>query len=425
MKYIKTLLILLFTCSLSLGQGIKFEHVNFEEAIKIAKEKNKKVFVDCYTQWCGPCRMMANKVFNQKKAGVFFNDKFISIKIDCETPYGRKFQDKNKVNSYPTMIIFDNSGDEINRIIGAQNNIDIFIDIVKESMLDESEYKIALKKYRKGERNLDFIADLLIAGYKEIFIVKSDERKELIIELNDIYYWYTFVKRDINELLNHKDFKIISMYAASEPKYYDFVYENLEKFQKIAKENEVNEYIKNTTYKLIDKYYKLGNDKYKEYIERFNEKLISLYKEEPYTYVITKLIYKSKDALEHKKDFELFMKYSFESLKEVKKYKKDFQELEANLCSEIIITASLNYDLASTKQIKELLIIGERILKKNKKNININFALINIYEKDVEKYKKQLINCYKAMVENSESNASFKRLIPMYEKKLKELQEHR
>ncbi|MDE5612365.1 MAG: thioredoxin domain-containing protein, partial [Odoribacter sp.] len=72
-----------------LCSGIAFAQTNFqelslEEACKKAKAENKPVFLDCYTSWCGPCKMMANNVFTLKEAGDYFNQNFVCVKTDME-----------------------------------------------------------------------------------------------------------------------------------------------------------------------------------------------------------------------------------------------------------------------------------------------------------------------------------------------------
>ena len=64
------------------AQGINFiEGKPFAEVKALAKAEGKLIFVDCYTSWCGPCKMMATKEFVKKEAGDYFNNKFVNYKI--------------------------------------------------------------------------------------------------------------------------------------------------------------------------------------------------------------------------------------------------------------------------------------------------------------------------------------------------------
>ena len=41
------------------AQGIEFFHGTYEEALQKAQAEGKQIFVDVYTSWCGPCKMIA------------------------------------------------------------------------------------------------------------------------------------------------------------------------------------------------------------------------------------------------------------------------------------------------------------------------------------------------------------------------------
>lgn len=53
------------------NRSIVFREGNWEKILKQAKKEKKLIFVDCYTSWCGPCKMLAKNVFTQDKVLIF------------------------------------------------------------------------------------------------------------------------------------------------------------------------------------------------------------------------------------------------------------------------------------------------------------------------------------------------------------------
>ena len=84
-----------------------------------AKNENKLVFVDIYTTWCVPCKMMERDVFSDKNIGNFFNDNFISMKIDAERGNGANIAAIFEVIAYPTLLFLDENGRILERKEGA------------------------------------------------------------------------------------------------------------------------------------------------------------------------------------------------------------------------------------------------------------------------------------------------------------------
>ena len=113
--------------------GVQFVHGSLEEVLAQAAEEKKLVFVDCYTKWCVPCAAMTNQVFPLKKMGDFFQPRFVSMKMDMETPAGVKVKERYDVSVYPTFLILDVSGNEIGRVVGGAE-ADPFIEAVKEKL---------------------------------------------------------------------------------------------------------------------------------------------------------------------------------------------------------------------------------------------------------------------------------------------------
>ncbi len=139
------------------AEGIQFvEGKTFKEVLAMAKQQKKMVFVDCYTTWCGPCKMLSNKIFPQKVCGDFFNKEFVSVKIDMEKGEGVELRKQFNVTAYPTMIFFDASGKEINRIVGAEADAVKFVQNVKDG-LGENSVSAMKERFAAGERDRKFL----------------------------------------------------------------------------------------------------------------------------------------------------------------------------------------------------------------------------------------------------------------------------
>ena len=66
----------------SLYAQTKFQELSLTKALELAKSEKKLVFIDCYTSWCGPCKIMAKEVLPQKEVGDFLNELFVCVKYD-------------------------------------------------------------------------------------------------------------------------------------------------------------------------------------------------------------------------------------------------------------------------------------------------------------------------------------------------------
>lgn len=80
-------IILMLLCCLSLTllraqEGVRFESLTFKEVLEKAKKENRWIFLDAYTSWCGPCKLMAEQVFTRAKAGSFLTPAFVNVKYD-------------------------------------------------------------------------------------------------------------------------------------------------------------------------------------------------------------------------------------------------------------------------------------------------------------------------------------------------------
>jgi len=103
--------------------GIQFHHVTFEDAKKLAKESGKLIFVDCYTNWCGPCKRMAATSFKDVEVAKIYNEQFINFKVEMEKDSdGPEMARLYRIQAYPTLLILNADGKVVKQILGGQTS---------------------------------------------------------------------------------------------------------------------------------------------------------------------------------------------------------------------------------------------------------------------------------------------------------------
>lgn len=193
MKKILISLCIAFAWSLTYAQntqGIQFKNISWQEALKEAKAQNKKIFMDCYTVWCGPCKKMSNVEFTKKEAGDFFNNSFICIKMDMEKGEGIELSKKYNVASYPTFLFVDKDGKEQGRVSGAMD-ISEFINQVKMALDAENSPAFKLARYQKTP-SIPYALDYLSALHN----VNDMQTIQSFIETD-------LLKKPINDVITH------------------------------------------------------------------------------------------------------------------------------------------------------------------------------------------------------------------------------
>jgi thioredoxin 1 len=84
---------------------------NYQE-LQSEISKNGVVLLDCFTSWCGPCKMMAPII---EELAHRYEGRALVVKVDVEAveEAGYNF----KISSVPTLLVFKN-GKEVAREIG-------------------------------------------------------------------------------------------------------------------------------------------------------------------------------------------------------------------------------------------------------------------------------------------------------------------
>lgn len=162
MKNLPRFLGLLLLPSLLTAQGIQFEHGTWAETLAKAKTEGKLVFVDAVTSWCGPCKMMAKEVFPDSTVGAFFNQHFLSIKLDMERGEGVEISNRYRVWVYPTLLFVNDAGAAQHRSAGFHNTKELLA--LGKIALDSTRNLAGLERqYAGGDRRREFLLQYLEA----------------------------------------------------------------------------------------------------------------------------------------------------------------------------------------------------------------------------------------------------------------------
>ena len=68
--------------------------LSLEEVEKRMQTEKRKIFVDLYTDWCGPCKLMDAKTFRNKKVVSQLRDNYYAVKFDAESKKTVRFAGK-------------------------------------------------------------------------------------------------------------------------------------------------------------------------------------------------------------------------------------------------------------------------------------------------------------------------------------------
>lgn len=147
------------------NRSIEFREGNWNRVLKMAKQEKKMIFVDCYTSWCGPCKMLAKNVFTQDSVADFYNEKFICVKMDMEKGEGPELAKRYEVGAFPTLLYIDADG-ELKHCVTGYMQPEVLIRNGETALGGEATLEDLKARYEAGERDEAFVKQYLEVLFK-------------------------------------------------------------------------------------------------------------------------------------------------------------------------------------------------------------------------------------------------------------------
>lgn len=100
---------------------------------------------------------MSSDVFPREDVGDFFDEHFVSLKIDMEQGPGKAFGKRFPVSSYPTLLFIDADGELVQRVVGAQGPEQL-IQQAQLALRKSGATEDYAAKYADGDRSPELVA---------------------------------------------------------------------------------------------------------------------------------------------------------------------------------------------------------------------------------------------------------------------------
>lgn len=160
----KSFFLLLAFLTIASVNAQKINWMTMNEALAAQANEPKKIFMDVYTKWCGPCKMLDRNTFSNKNVIAYVNKHYYAVKFNAEGTEeityqdftysnpnykperkGRNathfFADALRLQGYPSLVFFENDGNLIQALPGYKTpeQLEVYL-----KMIASDDYKTVI-----------------------------------------------------------------------------------------------------------------------------------------------------------------------------------------------------------------------------------------------------------------------------------------
>lgn len=212
---------------------------SWQEAFAQAQKEDKYLFIDCYTDWCGWCKVADKNTFPAKEVASVLNEKFVSVKVDMERGDGVLLGARYRILGYPSYLMFTPQGKFAGKMFGYFENPEDFALELKAALNNTDLPKYPTIITDKVE---------LPEFYLNSFTNKDAEQKRQNPEASEVEKWLS----EQEDLTTESAWSVVYKFPVSK-KYMKYFLENRKIYKTVFGKVEVEEKISGIAYDMLQK----------------------------------------------------------------------------------------------------------------------------------------------------------------------------